>query len=163
MIYIISIISLILDGVISNFISFSNYSNTYFRTFFSLMSLIIIYYFYKRDFLKFILISFIIGMVYDMLYSNTFIINAVLFSIVAMLIYAIHKAISYNLISVIISGILSIIISGIYNYLILLFMKGYKVADLFTYIKSNIIFNVVYILVLYLIVKRVSSKHKFSY
>ena len=75
--YLIIIISLILDGILSNFLPVINLS--YFTPLLTLTSIFIVYPFYTKDEYKYYITSFIVGIIYDLLYTNLLFFNGIIF------------------------------------------------------------------------------------
>ena len=71
----ISIISFILDNLISNFIN----HNSLFYPLFTMLSLIIIYPKFNKKDNKYYICSFILGLIYDITVSDTLFLNAFIF------------------------------------------------------------------------------------
>lgn len=144
------IVSFILDNFVSNFISLKSL----FYPLFSLLSLIIIYPFYKRQ--KYLKISFILGLFYDIVYTDTLILNAFLFLIQAYLLKRIFKKIEYNYISCLLISLLSIIFYRTSTYIILIIINytSFNIINLIKAIYSSIIINLIYLSLFYLILNR---------
>ena len=83
MILIVLIISFLLDGFLLSNIN----SNSFLFPLCSLMALIIIYPFFKKhDYNKFLIVSGIMGMFYDLVYMNTLLLNIGVFLLMAIII-----------------------------------------------------------------------------
>lgn len=136
------IISFLLDGLLSNFLSFP---------LFTLTSLIISsYYKQEETILKY---SLIIGVIYDIIYTNTLILNALIFYFIILFVLKIKQN---NFKNMIIIYILSLLIYIIFTYFILVLFRyiNFDIIYFLTAILKALIINIIYFLILYFI------KHK---
>lgn len=128
------IISFILDGLFSKIIS---------GNFFTLTSIILAYYFYKRKNLYISVV--IVGLLYDITYTNTLIIHALLFLLIIYLLELFSKKKKYDLKDLIIINS-TIIISYILFMNILFLFKSFS----FIYIIKSFVINNLYFIILYI-------------
>ena len=82
---IIVIISLFLDGILSNYLPYLVNNLSLFTPLFTLVSIFIIYPFFKKKEKKYLISVFIIGIIYDLFYTNLLFFNAVLFFIIGLI------------------------------------------------------------------------------
>lgn len=145
----IVVISFLLDNLVSNFISIKGI----FYPLFSLLSLVIVYPYNKKNYLK---ISFIIGLLYDITYTDTLFLNAFIFLISAYFIKQIFKKIEYNYISYLFASLLIILFYRISTYSILLIITytSFDISILLKSIYSSIIINIIYLTIVYIIINR---------
>ena len=159
MIYIILIISFLLDGLFLSNIG----SNSILFPLCTLMSLIIVYPFFKKyEYDKFLIICASLGILYDLVYTNYIFLNIGLFILIGLVITMIFKFFPNSLISNILSSIIIILIYRIINYIVLL-LSGYLSFSLLELVKgiySSLIVNLSYTTIFYLIGLLVSSKFK---
>ena len=90
-----------------------------FESLFTLISLIIIYPYFHNKERNYFILSFLIGLLYDIVYTNTFLFNAIMFLIIAYIIKKINSYISNNYINVAIISLIIIIIYRLIVYLVL--------------------------------------------
>ena len=135
-------ISLILDCIFSRF----------FYPLFTLISLIFIY---KKE--NRYLITLISGFIYDLVYTDTLFLNALIFMFILLLIEFIFKYIRYNLINTVLVSILIIIIyrTSIYFILCIINYIDFNIMNLFYGILYSLI-NVVFAIIVYLTNKKIS-------
>lgn len=144
MIYLILLISFLLDGIVS-FI-FNN--NVMFNTLFSLMSLIIIFRYYKRrEDLKYLITVFVVGLLVDIVYTDTLFLNAGIYLVIGIVIIKYFKLFTYNLLNSIILGFIIISLYRLLNFLVLsntgvISINFYKLIES---IYSSIFLNLIYI------------------
>lgn len=149
----ILIIAFYLDGLLSNMFIVSDY--LYPLCF--LLSLVLIYpSFQKSELSKYYLISLIMGLLYDIVYTNTLFINFIIFFLIAILIKNIYNLVSNNYLSLILISFLVIVIYRTLTYLILSIInyKFLSIDLLFNSFYSSIITNFIYITILYLLLPK---------
>ena len=91
MAYAIVIISLFLDGILSNFIPYMLNDSSWLIPMFTLTSIGIVYPFFQKEPRKYYVFVFIIGFLYDLFYTNLLFTNAILFLLSAFLIAFLHR------------------------------------------------------------------------
>ena len=90
LIIIYTIISFLLDGLISNYIPVDINNLSYLTTIYSVISIIIIYNYFENE-QKYIKIITILAFFFDIVYTNTFPLNIIIF----ITIYLIEKVLNY--------------------------------------------------------------------
>ena len=157
-IWLILIISFILDSVFSTFISL----NSFLIPLFTLMALIIISSYFKEKTKKYLSICFLTGMAYDLIYTDTILIHAFIFLLLGFLVINLNRLLSNNHISAIFMAIVVVVCYRVVMYLFLL-ISGILSFDLFhlsASIYNSLIINIIYIFLLSVIVNLTSHKHK---
>ena len=153
----IIIISFILEGVFTNLVSI----DSIFLPLFTISSLVITYpYFNKEKKYSFIIISSIIGIVYDIAYTNSLFINTFTFTICSLLLILIYNFIPDSFISRNCINIVIIIFFKFISYL-LLFIFGFINFNQHILIKgiySSLILNILYGIILYFVCDKISNK-----
>lgn len=156
-IYLIIFISFYLDGIVSNFISINT---DLLNPLLTLVTLIIIYpYFYNNE-KKYYLICFLVGILYDIIYTNTLGLNAIIFLIIGFFVKKINIFISNNFINVSFISLIIIILYRVISFFILILI-GYINLDfnkLLHSITSSLLLNIIYTIILYLITDNISRK-----
>lgn len=160
MIQIIYIIfSFILDSFISNYINYSFPNISYLSTIYTLISLIVIesYYINKK---KYYILLILIGCLFDIVYTDTFIINIILFLVVIIFTKLIDYKYHDNLLTINIKNIIGIILYHTLTYLILLIShyNNYDFLLLGNIIIRSIIMTIIYTSLSYLILKKINPK-----
>ena len=140
------ILSFFLDGLISNYLN-------NLIPLFTLTSIVISSYYKKED--NLIKESIIIGILYDITYTNTVILNSLIFFTLSLLVISLNKRFNKNLPNLLFINTLVIIIYMSITYLLLIL---YQYLNLnFTYflmsILNSIIINTIYIVILYIILR----------
>ena len=145
----INIISIILDLINYSFINI----NSLFISLFSIESLIFIK---NKKYLK----AFILGIIFDLLFTNYYLLNGFIFLFLEYIIIKYYKYFKYNLINNI---ILSIILILIYNIILFIVLNVTKLnlnsfIEFLFIIKHFFIINIIYVLILSFIFKRSNIK-----
>jgi len=159
---IIIIVSLLLDGILTNFLPYLYTNLSIFTPLFTLVSIFMIYPFFKKKEKSYFIIIFIVGIIYDLLYTNLLFFNGVLFVVIGLLIKYIYKTyeitplrlILYIIILVTAYESLTGIILLIYNIVPVTFYK------VFYKIINSLLLNIIYSELIYLIIKLIPSKYK---
>ncbi len=144
MIYLILVISFLLDNLISFFLN----TNLLFNPLLSLVSLIIIFrYYHRKDENKYLITSFVLGLVYDIVCTDTIFLNAGIYLLLSLFIIKFYKIFSYNLLN---SAILLIIVIIIYRSITFLVLSNFNFISFNLYhllqsIYSSLILNLLYL------------------
>ena len=153
------ILSFLLDGLISNYISINIVDPSYFRTIYSVVALVIIYNYFDNEG-KYLKILLILGILFDIVYTNTFLLNIFLFIIIYLFIKEINIYIPNNLLTINLKSLLSIIIYHSLSFLILLLANysNYSSKILWTIISRSIIMTAIYTTISYFAIKKIYYK-----
>ena len=153
-------ISFLLDGLISNYTAINIVNPSYFRTIFSVISLIVIYEYFDNE-KKYLYILLVLGLLFDIVYTNTFILNIIIF----LIIHLINKKIDYflpnNTFTINIKSLISISLYHILTYIILILVNynNYNIKLLYIILTRSIIMTIIYTTISYIILKKL---YKFS-
>ena len=159
---IIVLISLLLDGILTNYLPYLYTDLSIFTPLLTLVSIFMIYPFFKKKEKTYFIIIFIIGIIYDLLYTNLLFFNGVLFIIIGLLIKYIYK--TYEMTPVRLILYIAIIISS-YELLTGLILLIYNVVPVTFYkiiykIINSLLLNIIYGELIYLIIKLIPNKYK---
>lgn len=152
------IISFFLDHIISSIVSM----NGILLPLCTIVSLIIIYPYFKKDEFSYYKWALCIGLFYDITYTDTLLLNTCIFFILAFLIKTINFFLSNNTLNTIIMTIVSIITYRVLTYLVL-WTIDYISSDftlLFKSIYSSLILNIIYAIIIFLITNYFSKKYR---
>lgn len=154
----IVLISFLLESILSNYVSINT---MLFNPLFSIISLIIIYPYFKNDNMSFIKSCLIFGVIYDLIFTLTFPLHVLLFGLTGILIILINNFISNHLFNLPLISLAIIINYRIISYLILVLIGylDFHFNILLNGITSSILVNIIYVLVLYLITDYYAKKH----
>lgn len=159
---IILIVSLLLDGILSNYLPFLVNDLSLFTPLLTLVSIFIIYPFFKKKEIPYFIIVFLTGMIYDLFYTNLLFFNAVLFLSISLITIYIYKNLEVNSTKLI---IYLIIIVAAYESLtgIILFIYNVvpvTIPKVLYKITHSLILNIIYGELLYGIIKVLPKKYK---
>ena len=152
---IITIISLILEGIVSIYTS-----NTLFIPLLTLTSFLFLYKKYeKKEDIYFTFIG-IIGIIYDALYTNIFLLNTFIFLLVGLFIKFLNIYLSHKLTSNIVKLICVIIFYRLVTYMILVLLNylDFNFLIMLKSIYSSILLNIIYLFIITIIDNKISSK-----
>ena len=148
----VTIISIALENMFNIFFNIE-----YFYPLFTLMSLIFLFYKYKDNKNKYFIISFLIGFIYDIFFTNFYILNSIVFLICSFFIYYILYNHKNNYLLILVTSIFIILLYNILIYLILEFFQyiDYNLIDLSMIISNFLLLNIIYITIVYFITKKI--------
>lgn len=154
-----TIISFLLDGLLSNYMSINIIDPSYFRTIYSVISLVIIFNYFDND-TKYLKILLIIGILFDIVYTNTFLLNIIIFLIIYLINKKINIFIPNNLFTINLKSFLSITIYHTLSYIILLLAnyQNYPFKYLLLILSGSIIMTIIYTTISYLLIKKIYFK-----
>ncbi len=159
---IILIVSLLLDGILSNYLPFLVNDLSLFTPLLTLVSIFLIYPFFKKKETLYFVIVFFLGMIYDLFYTNLLFFNAVLFLCMALITMYIYKNLEVNALKLL---IYLIIIIASYESLTGLILFIYNIVPVtipkvLYKITHSLILNIIYGELLYWIIKVLPKKYK---
>ncbi len=159
MVGVVTVLSFLLEGIVSNIVGITS---TWLVPLFSIVSLIIIYPYFNHEEENFLKVCFAVGLFYDLIYTDTLVINACIFTLIGFFIRWLNSWMSNHAISVLFITFLTIFVYRILMYLILI-VVGFLPFDLntiVTSITSSLLLNLIYSEVLYLITDFMSKKYR---
>lgn len=158
-IIIYTIISFLLDSLLSNYISPSITSMSIFNTIYTIIAIILIYNYFDND-KKYLKIIIPLSILFDIVYTNTFMINIILFIIIYIIFKQLNYYIPNNLFTINIKTILGIIIYNILSYIIILLfnVNNYPITILLTIIYKSIIMTIIYTSISYILLNKIYYK-----
>lgn len=118
LLFIYVMFSFLIEGFMSNiFVSTLTYIS-YFTTVYTIISLVIVYpYFYNKK--KYYIFLVIFGLLFDSLYTSTFIVNICIFLVIGFVIHILNNVLSENVFTANIISIVSIICYHVLSFVIL--------------------------------------------
>lgn len=159
---IIVICSILLDGILTNFLPYSPSTLSLFTPLLTVVSFILIYPFYRKKVKKYYIISITIGLIYDLLYTNLLFINAILFLIIAYITKIIYKNIEVNYLNIILFVIVIISLYEALNGLIIVVFNlvPITIESLIYKITHSLLLNILTTEIIYIIIKYLPKKYK---
>jgi len=151
-----TIISFFLDGIISNYTNINLVDPSYLRTIFSVISLVIIFNYFDNE-KKYLTILIPLGIIFDIVYTNTFLLNVVVFLVIYIILKQLDYFIPNNLFTINIKSIISISIYHTVTYIILIIThyNSYPINMLLTIIIRSLIMTIIYTTISYYIIKKI--------
>ena len=150
------IISFLLDGIISNIIPFNLVDPSYFKTIYSVISLVIIYNYFDNH-QKYLTILITLGIFFDIIYTNTFILNIIVFLIIYIVLSNLDYIITTNIFTINLKSIVCISTYHITTYIILLLANynNYSIKLLGLILIRSILMTIIYTTISYLIMNKI--------
>lgn len=154
MIYIIIVLSFLLEVAFSNIISISLLTPLFLITSFS-----ILYPYFKNNKTNFFIVCTFSGLIYDIALTDSLFINTISFGIISVLIILGYRYAKYNMFNANLINIITIVFYRIITYLLLFVVDfiNFNYKSLLEGIYNSILINVIYGIVIYTIVNLLSK------
>ena len=157
-------ICLVLEVLMSNFFPSTFSSVSLFTTIYTIIGLVILYPHFNND-KKFFLLAIICGVLFDILYTSTFMFNLVLFAIVGIMIKFLYNVFPEN---IFMTNLISFIVIMIYHILCFVLLNllsaiSYDFILLINIITHSIIMTIIFTSSCYYIIKFVFNKYGVKY
>lgn len=150
---VISIIIIILDGIITYFIpSYFNKLNL----FYPMLTVTLIPFLFTINLKNYYHFVFLMGIIYDLLYSNIFLYNALLFLLLSKIDSKMIKYFKNNLFFYLTVAIINIFLYDVISFLLII-ITNYQIVtihDLLYKLKSSIILNLLSVFVFFFLFKK---------
>lgn len=159
---IILIISILLDGILTNYLPYLVNDLSLFTPLLTVVSIFIIYPLNRKKEKDFFIKIFIIGIIYDFLYTNLLFLNGLLFVLIAYISKIIYKNLEISYLKLILYTIIIVIVYETTYAGILLIYRVVPITlyKLFYKISHTLILNIIYTEILYFIIKHLPKKYK---
>lgn len=155
MIYIILIISFLLESSFSNITNI----NSLFTPLFLLTSLVLLYPYFKKSNSNFIIVCVICGLIYDISFSDSVFINTLSFGLSGGLIILGYNYVNYNIYSSNFINLMVIIFYRIVSYILLCIVDyiHFNEMSMIEGIYNSIIVNIIYGILIYIIIDLIAK------
>ena len=143
----------------SNIFASSLTDVSYFTTIYTVISFVVIYpYFYNKR--KYYILLIIFGILFDALYTSTFIVNVFIFLWIGFVIYLLNNILSDNIFMINIISIIAIITYHLLSFIILSIAgyANYSFLLLGRIIVHSIIMTIIYTSLSYLVIKTLFNR-----
>lgn len=153
------IFSFFLDSITTNYLNYELVNLSYLKTIYTIISLVVVYeYFRNKN--KYFLTIIILSFIFDIRYTNTFILNPIIFNIIYFVNIFLDNNLPNNLITINIKTVLSISIYNLMTFIILIIANynNYEITSLIPVILRSIPMTIIYTTISYLILKKLSPK-----
>ena len=156
-ILIVTILAFILEFIFNGM-----FYNSYFLPLVVISSLILLEPFFGKDKNRYLIYSFLIGLIYDIVYTGDYFLNAGMFLLIGFIVILINRNISNNFFTTLISLILLICLYRLlcFLYFGLLGIIDFNFNVLLKSIYSSLILNIIYGIILYFVLYFISKKFK---
>ena len=158
---IIIIISLLLDGLLTNFFPYVG-SLSIFTPLLTVVAISIVYPLFRKKENKYLLTLFIVGIIYDLLYTNLYFIDGVLFFIIGLISIKLYKYLEIDNFKIL---LLTLIVIVVYEVLLFLIIFVFRITDVTLFrliykISHTILLNILYGEILYIIITLLPNNYK---
>lgn len=155
---VIFFIALILDGIISLNIP----TTSYFQPLLTLTCILILYNQFKNKNKRYLTIIAIIGLIYDLLYTNLLFFHAIIFYLLGIFIIYLNKNYKQNILTIIIFLVIIITLyEGMTQFFLFIFrIVPFSFSKLTYKIIHSLIINIIFIIQIYFLQKGIKPKHK---
>ena len=159
---VIVVASLFLDGLLTNYLPYSVGHLSIFTPLTTLVSIILIYAFFRHKDKEYFILVFITGIVYDLFYTNLLFLDGFLFLLIAFLFTKLYKNTGFNIFWIVLDIMLTIIVyESLFALLIVMFnLVPMSFDRLFYKISHSLLLNIIYGEILHLIIKIIPKKYK---
>lgn len=159
---IVLIISLLLDGLLTNYLPFLVGNLSLFTPLLTLVSLFVIYPYYRKREKRYFIIIFVVGIIYDLYYTNLLFFDAILFLIIGLVSRFICKNFEVSYLKLILYIVIIITIYELlYGVILLVFNLVPVTFNKILYkILHSLILNILYGEVIFIILKLIPNKYK---
>lgn len=107
---IILIVSLLLDGILTNYLSYMVSDLSLFTPLLTVTSLVLICPFFYKEKKKYLIYSFVIGFAYDLFYTNLLFFNGLIFLLLGFIILKLYKIFGTGYIKALIGIVITIVL-----------------------------------------------------
>lgn len=158
---ILNILLIIISIFIENI--FNLYLNMfkYIAPLFTLLSLIFIFPYFKNAKKEYYIFSFFSGLLYDLFFTNFYVLNSIIFFIISIGMFYILRNHKNNYITIVYTSLFSIFLYNLINFLIFNMFNyyNYSLIDLSYILRHFLLGNLLYVTILYLFLKKRYFKH----
>lgn len=158
------IISFLLDNFMSNIFPSTLSDVSYFTTIYIIISFAVIYPYFDSE-KKYYILLFVFGLLFDILYTGTFILNIVIFFVVSIIIKLLNNIFPENVFTTNVISVISVSFYHIISFIILSLVSnvGYDFMLLINIILGSLIMTVIYTTISYFVMKFVYHKFNIKY
>ena len=150
------ILSFLLDSLMSNILPLNLTDPSWFKTIYSVISLVILYNYFDNQ-KKYLSILIVLGIFFDIIYTNTFIVNIIVFLIIYFILSQLDYIITTNIFTINLKSITCISLYHILTYIILLLANynNYSIKLLGIILLRSLIMTIIYTTISYLIMNKI--------
>ena len=159
--YILIGISFILDGVLTNFLPYNVSALSLFTPLTTIVCLVLIYPFFYHQEKRYYIVSLIVGLLYDLFYTNMLFYNCFLFLLVAFVSIKLYKIMGTGIIKNMLIVFITIVSYETVTAIMMLIFNLVPVTPykLIYKIGHSLILNLIYAEILYGVLKLIPKKY----
>lgn len=160
---IVSIISLMIScfvqGVMSNYLGYTYSDLSFFSTIYVLINLLVLRPYFENE-KKYFILVIVLGLIVDIVYTNTLLFNTFLFVLVYYFSKVFHFFFPYNFLTINISNLLGIFIYHIITFFFLSMLRydSYSIFVLFKVLSHSILMTIIYTSFVYWVIQLIQRK-----
>lgn len=156
----ISVVSFLLDGILSHFIA----RNSLFLPLFTIISLILIFPYFRNNRYRYLKYIAILGLLYDIAYANTIFFHFFIFMILGILVILWFYFLSNTWYTNLGISFILIIVYRVVTYLFFVLFQNmtFSFQSLIKGIYSSLLLNIIYCLIIYFSTYPYRKKHKIN-
>jgi rod shape-determining protein MreD len=160
--FVILIIAFILDGLLTNFLPYGVGHLTLFTPLFCVVSIFLIYPFYYKKHKEYFITAFILGILYDLFYTNLLFYNGLVFLLMAFIASKLYNNFEVNNLNIILFTIIMVVIYEVIGASIILVFNlvPMSFSRLLYKIDHTLILNIIYAEIVYTIIRMLPNKYK---
>lgn len=157
----ITVLSLILDGLLTNFLPYLVGNLSIYTTMFTVITVFLIYPLFDKNHKDYYIYSFILGIIYDLFYTNLFLYHGLVFLLLAYITILIYKnfkitKINFFLCPILIISLYEFIFGGM---IFILNLVPITFDQIFYKIGHSLISNIVYGEIIFIIIRYLPKKN----
>ncbi len=159
----IVLISVLLDGILSNFLPYMVDHLSLFTPLFTVMSFFLIYpFFKKKDRKNYFILLFITGIIYDLAYTNLLFYNAILFLISGEVVHLLYKYLDVNFLMILIDAVILVVVYESFNTFSFLIFQvvPISIGSYLYLISHTLLANILFLEIGFLLIKLIPKKYK---
>lgn len=147
------LISFFFQGFISTYLNYSLMNPSWFSCIYILVMLIVLMPYFENQ-KKFLKLLIIFGLLMDIVYTNTFILNTIIFLIIYFICKFINYYLPHNFLIMNFLNVISVVLYHCFTFISLFIIRydSYSIISLITIISHSILMTVIYGSIMYFIV-----------
>lgn len=153
------LVSLFLQGTLSNYLGYTYNNLSIFSTIYVLIALLILNPYFENK-KKYFTLLIIVSLIIDIAYTNTLFLNTFLFIICYYISKIFHSIFPYNWLTVSVSNLICITIYHVLTFLLLTILKYgvYSVTNLTKILSHSILMTIIYSIIVHVILSLITKK-----
>jgi cell shape-determining protein MreD len=162
MVFVIVFLSLAFDGILTNFLPYLEGDLSYFTPLLTVVTIPFIYPFFRKKEKKYYIGVFLLGILYDLCFTNLIFWNGILFLGIAFLSKILYKNYGLGPLKIVIYSALLVIAYESMNAIIIWIFQlvPITISELIYKITHTYLLNMIYMELIYVILKIIPEKYK---